>query len=145
MLKKATFITLHTCIHRRNREKPSNERRVPQLSALSKIWMNILENRFSNVYLIIFFTSLCAVYYTNILFQFDKKNESKIQMHLYPNWIFHLHSEIHKETKNSKMFKLKLQSRNNTKYFQGQSVNDEVECLEECNCYIIEISLCIKL
>ena len=74
MLKKATFITLHTCIHRRNREKPSDERRVPQLSALSKIWMNILENRFSNVYLFIFFfTSLCAVYYTNILFQFVKK------------------------------------------------------------------------
>ena len=66
-------------------------------------------------------------------------------MHLYPNWIFHLHSEIRKETKNSKMFKLKLQSRNNTKYVQGQSANDEVECLEECNCYFNEISLSIKL
>ena len=33
------------------------------------------------------------------------------------------------------MFKLKLKSRKNTKCVQGQSANDELECLEECNCY----------
>ena len=43
------------------------------------------------------------------------------------------------------MFKLKLKSRKNTKCVQGQSANDELECLEECNCYINEISLSMKL
>ena len=71
MLKKTTF----TCIHRRNREKPSDERRVPQLSALCKIWMNILKKKPDYVMCIYinFFTSLCAVYHKKIWFQFDKK------------------------------------------------------------------------